>query len=159
MSSTFLTFDNQTGYWVNDGDLRLWIRLLALNFEYAVKGKEAEALNCLRNKWLLASHRSTLSAGNVPYEVPEYLRIDAVKAEVLKANEMLIQRLSTVGENIDGRVLNLLGLQGIYCGSFPTKMLNEFGAAFGHLLEGKRGLSPDDSSFMPGRLQNPTSQP
>ena len=145
MGSTFVGIDDN-GFWMRDGLLELWLRLLALHIEDA-KDRLAPAHH-IRDGWLLASR------GYFNGCVPLDLKADTASPEgrrvVLGAIHSLVQALQHAPDALDAGVLNLMGMDGTFTQGIHKAQLVEIGQAFLDLLDGHRFGGPSDASFMPG---------
>lgn len=135
------------GFWVQDGLLELWLRLLTLHVEDpAEPGATASAI---RDQWLLAS-RGYFN-GCVPDGLQEAVSTPEGAALVRAAVHSLLEALAAAPDRLGKEVFNLMGFSGgTFTGDIETRRLIEIGGAFLDLIDGKITSGPEDSSFMPG---------
>jgi hypothetical protein len=154
MGTTFVTLTHETsgrepGFWMRDGMLELWLRLLALHLPEPTDRGEHQATLKIRNQWLLAS-RGYFN-GCVPHGMEDACETQEGRAVVRMAINSLLEALQLAGTPLDTDTLNLLGIEG---GQFPAaierKWLQEIGYAFLDLLDGKIICVPSSTEIMPG---------
>lgn len=131
MATTFVGIHNQ-GFWMRDGLLELWLRLLALHIEEPTE--EDTLLRQIRDGWLLASRG--YFTGCVPVDLEEHLATAEGQRIVLQAIESLLQALQQDPGELDKRTLNLMGLAGEFTQNLKSHVLVEIGEAFLKLLNG-----------------------
>lgn len=146
MGTTFVTLDDTTGFWMRDGILELWLRLLALHIEESPNddflGRK------IRDQWLLAS-RGYFN-GHVPHDLETYANSNDGQQIIRKAIQLLMIKLKQISENLDGPTLGLLGIEGTILNSIETYRLIEVGDAFIRLMDGKIDYDVTSTEFMPG---------
>lgn len=145
MGSTFVAIGQQ-GFWMRDGVLELWLRLLALHVEDPPAAPAVASQ--IRDGWLLASRG--FFSGCVPDGLEEAVATPEGKAVVVRAIRSLMTALAQVEAPIDRRLLNLLGIEGRFDRDLEATALLEVGQAFLDLIEGKIGSDASDTTFMPG---------
>jgi hypothetical protein len=154
MGTSFVTADGEHGFWMRDGILELWLRLLALHVPEP-SDVDSEGVHQLshqiRNQWLLAS--KGFFNGCVPSDMRGAVATKEGKAIVRSAIESLRKSLVDAPPKLDKNVLNLLGFDqsaGIWTGDFETHRLIETANAFLELLDGRIANTARDTSRMPG---------
>lgn len=146
MGSTFVEIDGN-GFWMRDGILELWLRLLALHIEDA---QDRMALaHRIRDQWLLAS-RGYFN-GCVPLDLKADTATPEGRRVVVGAIHSLLEALQRAPDALDAGVLNLLGMEGgDFAQGLKKEQLIEIGKAFLDLLDGHQFGGSSDTSFMPG---------
>src|SRR5687767_13043462 len=119
MGTTFVTVSregsrNKRGFWMRDGMLELWLRLLALHLPEPTDGGEHEATPAVRNQWLLAS-RGYFN-GCVPHGMEDACATVDGRAVVRSAIDSLLAALQRTTTPLDADTLNLLGIEGQFTG-------------------------------------------
>lgn len=145
MGSTFVGIGDR-GFWMRDGLLELWLRLLALHVEDPVDS--GTAATKIRDQWLLASRG--FWNGCVPEGLEEAVSTAEGEALVRAAIHSLLGALKLVPPHLGRDVFNLMGFDWTCTADIETRRLIEVGHAFLDLLDGKITAGPSDSSFMPG---------
>lgn len=154
MGTTFVTLSREAsgkepGFWMRDGMLELWLRLLALHLPEPTDNGEYQATLKIRNQWLLAS-RGYFN-GCVPHGMEDACATQEGRAVVRMAIDSLLAALQQARTPLDADMLNLLGIEG---GQFTVpierKWLQEIGHAFLDLLDGKIRCVPSSTEIMPG---------
>ena len=146
MGTTFVTIDETTGFWMRDGILELWLRLLALQIE---ESPDEEFLGRkIRDQWLLASRG--YFGGHVPHDFETYANTEDGQQLIRNAIESLMAKLKKAPEELDGPTLDLLGIEGTFRDPFETSRLIEVGEAFVRLLDGQITDTATSTEFMPG---------
>ncbi len=140
MGTTFVTLSRETsgkelGFWMRDGMLELWLRLLALHLPEPTDSGEHQATLKIRNQWLLAS-RGYFN-GCVPHDMEDLCATQDGRAVVRKAIDSVLAALQLAGTPLDADTLNLLGIEGVQFAPIERKWLQEIGHAFLDLLDGK----------------------
>jgi len=152
MGTTFVRIEDDKGFWMNDGVLELWLRLLALHIEDPEDADDQSHANCvqkIRDQWLFASRG--YFTGCVPIRLDHAVSTEPGRQIVLAAIRSLMKALETAPECLDKGVLNVIGFSGPpFQGDFETSRMLEIGQAFIGLIEGRIGFKPNDTSFMPG---------
>lgn len=149
MGTTFVTIDGENGFWMRDGILELWLRLLALHVEEPGDAcSQREQVLAIRNQWLLAS--MGIFTGCVPDGLADAVSSDVGRNTTIQACNKLLKRLRTVAPTMDRHMINLLGMDGEQVADFPTEKMIEVGQAILDLIGGKRFGGPKDTDFMPG---------
>lgn len=144
MGSSFVGIGNH-GFWMRDGDLTVWLRLLALHVEDpAAPGTTATAI---RDGWLLASRG--FFVGCMPNGLEQAVSTDEGAALVRAAIASLMAALAAAPPQISKDVLNLLGIVGTFTRDYDTCWLMEVGQAFTDLIDGKIVTGDCASSFVP----------
>ena len=145
MGTTFVSI-GEHGFWMHDGILELWLRLMALHVEAPVEPEAAAAR--IRDQWLLAS--SGIFTGCVPHGLEEAVSTNDGLAVVRQAVNSLMQVVAMAPERLNKDVLNVLGLSGTFTQDVETQRLVEIGQAFIDLLGGEITTRASDTSFIPG---------
>lgn len=146
MGTTFVTIDNSTGFWMRDGVLELWLRLLALHIEESPE--EDFPGRRVRDQWLLAS--KGWFGGHVPHYLDDFASEKDGPQVIRNAIDSLLAQLKKAPARLDGPTLNLLGIEGTFVESFETCRLIEVGGAFLELMDGKIKSTARSTEFMPG---------
>jgi hypothetical protein len=154
MGTTFVTLSRETsgsepGFWMVDGMLELWLRLLALHLPEPTDSGQYQATLKIRNQWLLASRG--YFAGCVPHGMEDACATQEGRVVVRRAIDSLLSALQLTTTSLEAETLNLLGIEG---GWFTTpierKWLQEIGHAFHDLLDGKISCDSSSTEVMPG---------
>ncbi len=154
MGTTFVTLSRDVsgyeyGFWMSDGMLELWLRLLALHLPEPTDSGEHQATLEIRNKWLLAS-RGYFN-GCVPHSMEDACAAPAGRAVIRLAIDSLLEALHHRKTPLDTDTLNLLGIErGQFTAPIERKWLQEIGDAFLDLLDGKISSAPSSTEIMPG---------
>jgi len=153
MGTTFVTLTrdvsgNEPGFWMRDGMLELWLRLLALHLPEPDDNGEHQATLKIRNQWLLAS--KGYFVGCVPHGMEDACATEAGRNVVRSAIDSLLVALSRAPAALDANTLDLLGVEGIQFAPIERRWLQEIGLAFNDLLDGKMVCSPSSTEIMPG---------
>src|SRR5581483_7275723 len=111
MGTTFVTLSrevsgNETGFWMHDGILELWLRLLALHLPEPTDSGEYQATPKIRNQWLLASKGYFI--GCVPHGMEDACSSQEGRTVVRMAIKSLLEALQCAGTLLDSETLNLL---------------------------------------------------
>src|SRR5262245_25545785 len=107
MGTTFVSLEGR-GFWMKDGILELWLRLLALHIEDTIE--PGSAAGKIRDQWLLAS-RGYFN-GCVPEGLQEAVSTPAGEKLVRLAIHSLLEALAVAPPRLDKGVLNLMGFSG-----------------------------------------------
>ena len=146
MGTTFVTIDNSTGFWMRDGILELWLRLLSLNIE---ETPDEEFLGRkIRDQWLLAS--KGYFGGHVPHDLETFGNTEQGRQIVRMAIESLMTKLKNAQQHLDGPTLDLLGIGGTLVHPLETRRLIDGGQAFLNLIDGRINSDCRSTEFMPG---------
>lgn len=146
MGTTFVGIGNN-GFWMRDGVLELWLRLLALHVEDTPDPQSPS--HAIRTNWLVASRGGF--SGCVPECLEEAVASPEGRRVVLAAIESLHAALLKAPATLEKGVLNLLGFEPLaWVEDFETQKLLEVADAFRDLLHGKITSDATDTSFMPG---------
>ncbi|PQO37955.1 hypothetical protein [Blastopirellula marina] len=147
MGRTFVTIDQEHGFWVNDSFLELALRLLLLHLEHS-PGDDAPC-HAIRKKWHLAS--TGFFNGHVPDALDFAVSTEEGRAATLKAMRSLVNGLNDSPELLSKDVLNLLW-QDQYCEwgkDVETRMLLEVVHAMIGLVEGGISTTAMTSDGLP----------
>ncbi|MDQ3815835.1 MAG: hypothetical protein M3347_18155 [Armatimonadota bacterium] len=146
MGSSFVNIAGK-GFWIRDGILELWLRLLALHIE---EPTDAEAPACkIRDRWLLAS-RGYFN-GCVPVHLDDAVSTAEGRALVVAAIESLMHAVKKAPAKLDRHTLNLLGFErGVFTHDPDSEQLIEIGEAFLALIAGEIHSDATSREFMPG---------
>lgn len=146
MGTSFVSI-SERGFWVRDGLLELWLRLLALHIEDPAE--PGVLATTIRDQWLLAS-RGYFN-GCVPDGLEEAVSTAEGAALVRAAVQSLLGALEAAPSRLGKDVFNLMGFSGgAFTGDVETRRLIEIGVAFLDLMDGRITSGPEDRSFMPG---------
>ena len=153
MGTTFVSLSPEvtgmeSGFWMRDSMLELWLRLLALHLpEPTVDGK-FHATTVIRNQWLLASRG--YFGGCVPHGMSEACATPEGRTVVRMAINSLLIELQRGPKALDASTLDLLGIEGIQCASIDRRWMTEIAHAFIDLLDGKITCTAASTDVMPG---------
>lgn len=137
----------ERGFWMQDGMLELWLRLLALHV--ADPSRAGMMATAIRDQWLLASRGGF--NGCVPDGFEEAVSTEEGAMIVRAAILSLLNALEAAPSQLNKDVFNLMGYTGgTYTTDIETRKLIDVGRAFLDLIDGKIESGPDDTSFMPG---------
>ena len=154
MSTTFVTLTREApgkdpGFWMSDGMLEVWLRLLALHLPEPHHSGEHVATLKIRNQWLLASRGYCV--GCVPHGLEEACTTQEGRAVVRIAIDSLLSALGRTETPLDAHTLNLLGIEGgVFTAPIERKWLQDIGQAFIDLLDGKIIGTASTAEVMPG---------
>jgi hypothetical protein len=152
MGSSFVTIDHEHGFWMQDGVLEVWLRLLALHIREPNDNDSADAhatAKRIRDQFLLAS--KGYFGGCVPHGMEEAAATAEGAAFVRSAIESLLQALEKAPKLLSGDVPNLLAIEdSVFVEGFETWRLIEVAHAFLGLLDGKVSGTARSTAFMPG---------
>jgi hypothetical protein len=154
MGTTYVTLSRESsgkepGFWMRDGMLDLWLRLLSLHLPEPTDRGEHQATLKIRNQWLLASRG--YFTGCVPHGMEDACSTQAGRAVVRTAIDSLLAALQQAKTPLDFDSLNLLGIEGgHFTAPIDRKWLREIGYAFLDLLDGKISGVPSSTEIMPG---------
>ena len=153
MGTTFVTLTcgvsgKEPGFWMNDGMLELWLRLLALHLPEPTNDGEHRATIEIRNKWLLASRGYFV--GCVPHDMEEACATQEGRAVIRIAIDSLLAALRQTTTPLHADTLNLLAIEGQFTAPLERKWLEEIGHAFLDLLDGKISCVSASTEVMPG---------
>ena len=95
MGTTFVTLSRETpgkrpGFWMRDGMLEVWLRLLALHLPEPTDSGEHQA-TLIRNQWLLASRG--YFGGCVPHGMEDACATQEGRAVIRRAIDSLLAAL------------------------------------------------------------------
>ncbi len=153
MGTTFVTLThgvsgNEPGFWMRDGMLELWLRLLALHLPEPTDSGGHQATLEIRNQWLLAS--SGYFVGCVPHGMEDACATQEGREVVRIAIDSLLEALRRAPTPLDSDTLNLLGVEGIQFAPIERKWFQEIGHAFLDLLDGQFNCTASSTDVMPG---------
>ena len=153
MGTTFVTLRDEApeedrGFWMSDGMLEIWLRLLAFHLPEPTDSGEYKATLEIRNQWLLAS-RGYFN-GCVPHGLEDACATKEGRAVVRAAIDSLLAAMQQARTPLDAETLNLLGVEGTQFASIERKWLQEIGHAFLDLLDGKIIGTASSAEVMPG---------
>jgi hypothetical protein len=153
MGTTFVTLTRgisgkEPGFWMNDGMLELWLRLLALHLPEPTNKNEYRATFKIRNKWLLASRG--YFGGCVPHGMADACATQQGRAVVRIAIDSLLRALRQSAMPLDANTMNLLAIEGQFTAPIERKWFEEIGYAFLDLIDGKISGTPASTEIMPG---------
>src|SRR5258708_30963708 len=116
MGTTFVTPVREAsgiepGFWMRDGMLELWLKLLALQLPEPTDTGKHQATIEIRNQWLLAS-RGYFN-GCVPHGMEDACETKAGRDVVRIAIDSLLAALQRAPTPLDSDTLNLLGNEGM----------------------------------------------
>ncbi|MEM6469291.1 MAG: hypothetical protein AAF802_06955 [Planctomycetota bacterium] len=145
MGTTFVGIGDN-GFWMRDGVLELWLRLLALHLEDPAD--DSSPCDAIRSQWLLASRGSF--NGCVLLDLGSDISTAAGRKLILEAITSLRSSLENSPETLDHHVLNLLGFSGPFSGNPETWRLIDVADAFVDLIEGRVTRTVETTEWMPG---------
>ena len=153
MGTTFVTLSREvsgkeTGFWMRDGMLEIWLRLLALHLPEPYDSGEHQATVEIRNRWLLASRGYFNGCG--PHSLEDSCATPEGRAVVRCAIDSLLAALRKESPPLDAGTLNLLGIEGVQFASIERRWLQEIGQAFIDLLDGRITGTVSSAEVMPG---------
>ena len=143
---TTFVYIGEHGFWMRDGILEVWLRLLALHIEESPA--ETFVGRRIRDQWLLASRGYFM--GCVPHLLEEAVSTEEGRAIVVRTINSLMGALKKAPTNLDFGTLNLLGMEGIFLDDLGSKRFLEVGQAFLDLIEGNIHWKANSTDFMPG---------
>jgi hypothetical protein len=146
MGTTFVEIDGTHGFWMNDGVLELFLRLLALHIK---EPSEQDRLPAeIRDDWLLASRG--FFVGCVPVMLDKHLSAASGKEVVVSTINSLKSALQKVGPVISKDALNLFGfVDSTWTKDFETHKLIEVADVFLELIDGKITQTCDSARLIP----------
>lgn len=152
MGTSFVTSDGEHGFWMADGVLELWLRLLALHLP-EVTDHDNEIVHRvtreIRDRWLLAS--KGYFNGCVPVDLEFALATDEGKNVVVAGIHSLRMALSQHPSKISRHAINLMNFEGIvWTEDFDAWRLVEVADAFLELIAGKITDTARSTARMPG---------
>jgi hypothetical protein len=155
MGTTFVTLsrkvsEKDTGFWMRDGMLEIWLRLLALHLPEPNDRGAHRATVEIRNRWLLASRG--YFGGHVPHCMEDACNTHEGRAVVRCAIDSLMAALRKGSTPLDAGTLNLLGIEGSHLAPVERRWLQEIGQAFIDLLDGKITGTASSTEVMPGSI-------
>jgi hypothetical protein len=161
MGTTFVTIsrgnrERDPGFWMRDGMLELYLRLLALHLPEptdAFEPDQSKAVLSIRNEWLLAS--IGVFNGCVPHGLEKACETEHGRSAVKKAIELLNSELDQATTPLDGATLNLLGIHGSRFENIERKSVRDVGRAFQDLIEGRITDTASETRIMPGSKPYP----
>lgn len=151
MGSSFVTCDDEHGFWMRDEVLELWLRLLALHIpEPSDDAPETtrRISRSIRDGWLLNSRgwfNGFVCAGLVS-AVATAEGSSVVRSAIASLRTALRRQPPTLSKS----VLNLLGFEYDFSQDFETRRLVDVADAFLELLDGRVTDTASDTSRMPG---------
>jgi hypothetical protein len=153
MGTTFVTLsrefsEKETGFWMRDGMLEIWLRLLALHLPEPTDSGEHRTTIEIRNRWLLASRG--YFGGCVPHSLGDACATPEGRAVVRCAIDSVLAALGKGSTPLDAGTLDLLGIEGVQFASIERRWLQEIGQAFIDLLDGKITCIVSSTEVMPG---------
>ena len=153
MGTTFVTLTcepsgEDQGFWMYDGMLELWLRLLALHLPESTNSGEYRATVEIRNQWLLASRG--YCGGWVPHGMEDACATQEGRTVIRIAIDSLLTALRQTAKPLDADTMNLLGIEGQFTAPIERKWLEEIGYAFLDLIDGKISGTAASTEIMPG---------
>lgn len=153
MGSTYVTItDNpsgpEPGFWMNDGILELWLRLLALHLPEPTDDGQYTATVEIRNQWLLASRG--YFGGCVPHNLETACSTPEGRQVVKVAIDSVLGALLSSDSALDADTLNLLGFINVTYSSIERWRLRDVAYAFLDLIDGKINATAESTEIMPG---------
>jgi len=155
MGRSFVTADGEHGFWMSDGALELWLRLLALHVPEPNRDDSEivqRTTHSIRDGWLLNSRgyfNGFVSAGLVD-AVATTEGTDVVRSAIASLRKALLQ----LPPKLNKDVLNLLGFEYLtFLEDVETRRLVDIADAFLELLDGKITDTASSTARMPGSLK------
>lgn len=153
MGTSFVTLERTTdgsdrGFWMNDGILELWLRLLALHLPEPNDLGEHRATPEIRNRWLLASRG--YFGGCVPHDLEFACGTTEGRYAVRMAITSLLVELGHSDLPLDTATINLLGIEGRQFAPIERNCLKDIAHAFLDLLDGQITSTAHSTEIMPG---------
>jgi hypothetical protein len=154
MGTTFVSLSREAtgkepGFWMSDGFLELWLRLLSLHLPEPTDSGEHLATLKIRNQWLLASRG--YFGGCVPHGMDDACETQAGRTVVRMAIHSLLAALQHTKAPLDAHSLNLLGIEGVqFMEPIERIWLQDIAHAFIDLLDGKITCFATSADIMPG---------
>lgn len=153
MGTTFVTLSREVsgkepGFWMRDGMLEVWLRLLALHLPEPNDNGDHQATLPIRNQWLLASRG--YFGGCVPHGMEDACATQPGRDVVRIAIDSLLGAIGQSPKPLDSDTLNLLGIEGIQFAPIERNLLQEVGYAFLDLLDGRITGTASSTDVMPG---------
>lgn len=153
MGTTFVTLsredsEKETGFWMRDQMLEIWLRLLALHLPEPTDSGEHGATLEIRNRWLLASRG--YFGGCVPHRMEDACATPEGRAVIRDAIDSLLAALQKGTAPLDAGTLDLLGIEGTPFASVERRWIQEIGQAFIDLLDGRIIATAASTDVMPG---------
>lgn len=133
MSTTFVTIDGETGFWMRDEILELWLRLLALHLEEPTAS--GSLTREIRDQWLLAS--KGWFVGWVPHNLEQIASRAGGTELVRSATRKLLAVLNEAPAMLSAEILNVIGFDYLLEQDVETARLIDVGCAWLDLLDGK----------------------
>ena len=154
MGTTFVTLKrdvsgNEPGFWMQDGILELWLRLLALHLPEPTNTGTHLATIEIRNRWLRASRG--YFGGHVPHSMQYASATQERTAVVRIAIDSLLAALRKSNTPLHAESLNVLGNEAQqFAAPIERQWLEDIGHAFLDLLDGKISGMASSTEVMPG---------
>ena len=145
MGTTFVTIDGETGFWMRDEILELWLRLLALHLDEPTASESFTRE--IRDQWLLAS--KGWFVGWVPHNLEQIASRDDGSELVRSATRKLLAVLNEAPAMLSADTLNVIGFDYLLGQDVETARLVDVGRAWLDLLDGKITDGPSNR-IMPG---------
>ena len=147
MGTSFVEIDGR-GFWMRDGILELWLRLLALHLEDPQRD-EAHVVRKIRDNWLLASRG--YFGGHVPVDLDDAVSTPEGRATIVAAIQSFTRALKKGPDKLNHQTLNLLGFEGgEFIEDIERERLLEIADAFLALIAGEIQSDASSTEFMPG---------
>lgn len=153
MGTTFVTLSHEAtgtepGFWMDDGMLELWLRLLALHLPEPTNDRDFNATTAIRNQWLIASRG--YFGGCVPHCMEEACSTIEGRTVVRMAIDSLLNALRRGSTPLDAATLDLLGIERAPFASVERRWLTDIADAFIDLFDGKITCTAASMEVMPG---------
>jgi hypothetical protein len=154
MGTTFVTLriersDADPGFWMNDGMLEIWLRLLSLHLPEPGDHGDSSATIEIRNRWLFASRGYCM--GCVPHDMGFACSTEEGRNVVRSAIRSLLADLERSTQPLDPHTLNLFGFEDPYFSKpIDRTWLIDIGHVFLDLMDGKIDSFASSSEIMPG---------
>lgn len=153
MGTSFVTLTEgstgkEPGFWMRDEMLELWLRLLSLHLPEPNDYGEHTATPEIRNRWLLASRGYFI--GCVPHDMEFACSTGDGRQVVRLAISSLLGALNRSDSPLDGRTIDLLGIEGFQFNDVNRDCLKDIARAFLDLLDNKVKCMASSTEIMPG---------
>ncbi|MCI5078345.1 hypothetical protein [Oricola sp.] len=144
MGTSFVGIDEK-GFWMRDGLLCMWLRLVAVQIRCGANGDDP--LTRLRNEWMYQSQIEL--NGLVSVDLETIAGNDVAEDELCDAIRRVMTCMRALGAEISVETQNLLGVHG-WSVPVKTSRFIEIGEAFLDLIHGRITSTAHNTDFMPG---------
>jgi hypothetical protein len=153
MGTTYVTITDgvtgeEPGFWMQDGMLALWLRLLALHLPEPNDLGEHKSTYLIRNDWMRAT--SVYFGGCIPHRMENAFATPENQHVVRSAIESLTTHLRQSDSPLDADTINLLGIDGRQYTNVQRSTLIDIANAFNDLFNGRINATAHSTDIMPG---------